>query len=295
MDVKNLVMGVIALSLGAIMIAGAFLPSVASALIVSGDQIEYENAQDVNAPQHYSRLNSYDVSITVTANDYTVIANGVDIVKQVGGQQPIIMSDSMVCLMSAVASPALVITTIFVDDDRLINTPTGTATNIDISFNGGRWTYTEGDTTYSGTYSWVFGVDPDGEYVTVAGNRAFYANSSTINKDVVYCGYYDTGTLDTGYYTYYDGRLVTTKYDGELTRSVTTVDGTTDIVNVSNTVVTVTDGSTTEEFTPYRCLVKEVAEGHKDSGPMYALMGALPIVVVAGLVMAGIYVFISRK
>lgn len=294
MDVKNIVMAVVGMVLAAIMIGGALLPSVASALVVSGDSIEITNAQQNGYPHRYSEVDELELVITVTSDDFEIILND-KVIEKTSGTQPMVFSNSMYVELSRDSNSNI---TLFFTLDDLSNSLTITQNTIGVTtcvFNDGVWTLSPYDgEEISGTYDWVITFDEMGEYIAHIGSSLVYCNS--FKKDIVLCGSYNTGELDTGYYCYKDGILVSNLgYSSELSYDMALANGTTDIYEVSNIECTFSDGTTSESFQPYRYLVKESVDGHADSGPAYALIGVLPIVAIAGLVMAGIYFFISRK
>lgn len=305
MDVKNLVMAVVGMVLAVVMVGGAFLPSVASALVVSGDPVEYTNtgnfifreAQDGDV---------LEITRTIVGDVKTdnVTLNGV----VVGGTTSnewdnVLLSDG--AYVRKVGTSGGTITNAYIMGDTVTPNPFlgfSDGGKVKVEFNNGTITGYKSNESgeyidyFTASYTWAYVASPDGEgshYVSENGqNSNAYVN---IDSRVVLCGEYSTGELDTMYY-YHNGEMVV--YSSGLTatldKRLELVEGTTDVYKI-RPLVTVTNGTITEVFEPYRYLVPLTVEGHKDSGVIYSLMGVLPIVVVAGLIMAGIYVFISRK
>ena len=291
----NKIVGImVSIAVGLIMIGGVLSPIITSARGDFGTPIQYENAIDVNAPQHYDKLDEYVVTLTATADSYTVVANGVNMTKTAGGQ-PVIYSDAMTLTLSNTNSARVGSLILFDEEETTIPVDVGVSKTVEVSFDNGDYEIEiDGVSTYSGTYSWVFGVKPDGEYVTNTGTRNEYVNN--VYSDIVYSGVYETGELDSGYYSYYNGEFTFTRgYDGELIFNSALVEGTTDIYYITGRSVSVTDGEITENFSPYRCLVKEVVKGHESGGAAYDLIGVIPIIVIVVLVFMAVgMIFRSR-
>lgn len=157
-----------------------------------------------------------------------------------------------------------------------------------------------GDTetsTWTNTPSWVYVVSTveDGAYMSAqVTTNAYYAKQG--DKDIILAGNYTTGDLDTGYYYGKDGVLtvVDSDYTGTVNFDQELSDGTTDIYDTLVTV-SISDGTNTEEFSPYRALVPYEVEGHASSGALYTLLQILPLLVGAGLVIGAVGWFITRK
>lgn len=295
MNVKEITSMVTSAIIGIILVMTVMTPIVMSGLMVAGNPVEYVNPIDVNAPQHYDKLDNYVVEISATDSDYEVVANGVSMTKTAGGQ-PVIFSDALTLTLSNNTVDRVGSVIIFGTEYVTLPVDIGVSKSIVITFDNGSWTLKEdGIETYSGEYSWLFGVKTDGDYVTFSGNSNLYVNN--VNSDIVFCGLYDTGELDTAYWTYYNGALEVSNpdYSGSFNYSSALVDGTTDIDRISNWSMTITDGTTTEEFAPYRCLVKETIEGHEDSGVTYTLISVLPIFVVIGLLLGVAYMVLFTR
>lgn len=148
--------------------------------------------------------------------------------------------------------------------------------------------------TEIGAYTWViYNNNESGDWVliTQAQVHDFYIKSSS---DIIAGGYYKTGELDT-YYTYKDGvaRGTVEEYTVNAVYDKTLTEGTTDIYTASNFAIEVTDGTDTESFIPYWFFVKETVNGHATSGTIYNLLGILPLILIAGLLL-GIVAYTVR-
>lgn len=133
-------------------------------------------------------------------------------------------------------------------------------------------------------YTWAYVLCPygQGEYCAAMPNGAGLVKDP---NQIILSGLYYTGELDTTYC--YNKVAFVGKTDYSMTANITTAlhEGTTDIYD-ANVTVTITDGTDSETFTPYRILVPYEVSGHATAGAAYSLLGALPIIVIIGLVLA---------
>lgn len=311
MDVKNLVLAVVGMVLAAVMIGGALLPAVDGAIKTSDPITEY----NIGTKQTYREVRPGDVfKLTSTYDSGTGKKTDV---WTLNGESVLNADQSNISWNLGLASDAMWIEVFTSDNSASGNWRTldsvgphyfgASATNPNVEWaitfapTTIDWTYSAaqvGDTpaTNSLPYTWAYVPCSIEEGGYMASSQT--ANVTSIVKDmndIIMCGSYTSGELDTGYY-YYKGTTYvgTTGYTGENTTELTLKDGTYDLY-VADTSFTVTDGTTTEKFDPYRILVPYEVHGYADSGVNQSLIGVIPLVAIAGLVMAGIYVFISRK
>ena len=143
-------------------------------------------------------------------------------------------------------------------------------------------------------YSWGYTICPygEGEYCApVSGGVGIVKDSN----QVILCGAYTSGDLDTMYY-YKDGQTYVSNDAYTMTANITTAvhTGTTDVYDATVSV-DMTDGDDTESFTPYRILVPYEVTGHAASGASYSLLGAIPIIVIVALIVAAIGMVAVRR
>lgn len=153
---------------------------------------------------------------------------------------------------------------------------------------------TPSTTIYNSTWAYVLATVQDGAYMSAQmTTSSYYAKYDA--KDIILAGAYTSGELDTGYYYGKDGVLtiLNTSYTGEINFSQTLTDGTTDIYDTLVTV-SVTDGTNTEEFSPYRALVPYEVSGHSDTGAVYNMVGLLPLLIAIGAITAAASLVIKR-
>lgn len=149
-------------------------------------------------------------------------------------------------------------------------------------------------TTYSSTWAYTLASIEDGAYMSAQVTTNEYYDSKD-GKNIILAGSYNSGDLDTGYYYVKDGELtiLNTSYTGSIEFEQTLSDGTTDIYDTLVTV-SVTDGSTTEVFSPYRALVPYEVTGHESSGAAYSLYGVIPIMVIMSILL-GVVAIVLRS
>lgn len=151
-------------------------------------------------------------------------------------------------------------------------------------------------TVYSSTWAYVVSSIEDGAYMSAqVTTNPYFAKYN--DKDIILAGNYTTGDLDTGYYYGKDGVLtvVNSSYTGTVNFEQELSAGTTDVYDTLVTV-SITDGTNTEEFSPYRALVLYQVTGHESSGASYDLLGVIPVMVVIALLVAVVaLVFRSRQ
>lgn len=143
-------------------------------------------------------------------------------------------------------------------------------------------------------YTWAYVICPyeEGEYIAPALGGTGYVSKAT---DVLLCGFYSTGELDTMYY-YHNGQnyVSTDGYSMVTNVDLTLHEGTTDIYDATVSV-TVADGTDSETFTPYRIFVPYEVTGHAASGSLYSMLGIIPIVVAIGIVLGVVSMAIVNR
>lgn len=142
-------------------------------------------------------------------------------------------------------------------------------------------------------YTWGYVVCPygEGEYCApVSGGVGLVKTPD----QVILCGAYTTGDLDTMYY-YKDGQTYVSNTTYTMTANITAAvhEGTSDIYDATVSV-TISDGVDSETFTPYRILVPYEVTGHATKGVMFDLFGLLPLIAGVGLLMGAVVYFLRR-
>lgn len=300
MDVKRLVMGMVGIMICAVMIGGALLPSVASALVVSGDPVTYYNddfytfreVQDGDELVIERYLIEGQKAVKMSLNGEDVPLNRV--------YTPIVISDGIMVNIYP-ASNASTISYRMVKDNPTNESQFWGAMSegtVTISFDDGTFTFTmlpsnSDPLTFTVSCDWGYIACPlnDSTHIASAVSDNAYVREGTIP---ILCA--SITTPATMIYQDNTGEFGISNPDvtGAPIYTYSKVDETTDVYTLNVRVSLTLDGVTTESDAGVFLVPYEV-NGHKDSGVAYSLMNVIPIVAVAGLVLAGIYVFISRK
>lgn len=164
------------------------------------------------------------------------------------------------------------------------------------------WTFSDGELTYidrygttvTAQYTWGYVACPfeEGEYYSAEASGSGVCKSV---NDLILCGAYTTGALDTAY-AYYNGQTYAANTDYTMSVDAQTElhAGTTDIYDITVSV-NMTDGTNTETFTPFRIFLPYEVTGHEAGGASYALVGAIPIMVIVALLMVAVGAIAYRR
>lgn len=164
------------------------------------------------------------------------------------------------------------------------------------------WTFDNGEMTYIdrygtevvASYTWGYVACPleDGEYYSAETDGTGICKDAS---DLILCGGYTSGSLDT-MYALHKGETYTSVSDYSMSVNTTTSlhDGTTDIYDITVSV-DITDGTDTENFTPYRIYLPYEVSGHATAGASYSLLGAIPIMVIIALIMGAVGMVVVKR
>lgn len=286
MKANNLLTLAITLTLGVILAGSLMMPVIADAQTDLGDPITKTNTgtNDIN----YGIVDGVEVVIT---NGTTVTVDGNTFTRS-NDVAYLFCTDNAFGWMSANGCLVFIAGETYAQNTTVVYDSSKSGS---ISADDGTLTVTIGTTTYTSTYTWLLAPNEEGKYVQVLtlGDANYYLDNS---KDVIILGGdYNSGDLDT-FYWYFNGesktqddKVMTVTFDKSLAT------GTTDIYS-GHPVVTIVDGDDSESFTPYRTFVKEEISGHATKGGAYSILGAIPIIVIVGLVVAATgAIFIKRN
>ncbi len=299
MDVKNLVMAVVGMVLAAVMIGGALLPAVGSA-----GRIDIDN--EVGTMSAVNANDTHTFRYDTTANNGEWYVDDVlqtDILHDTLATNTFILSDTFT-LYSDYASNTLGNSFFIFGDGTSFNYETSFS-EITISIDNGVYTATiikDGNTiTKTGPYSWCYYGDSDGDYRIVTArnwtSQSIYFNDP---EDVLMSG----AVWGKGWYV---GTITDLKYNGQPISNVrTNFEKLGEDVYKANVIrsagthfveFTVEIDGVETDVTPNTYIVPKTVTGSQFgfSPSVNAMFGVLPLVAIAGLVMAGIYVFITRK
>lgn len=283
MQSDNLIKITIGAVISVVLFASLFMPIVSEAMVETGEPIEYTNP---SLDGSYKLLGVNDnLTLNLSKNSDTnlwdIEING-DVYSTTASQNlTLLYSDALSVTKNAAGTTI----TIAYDGTESINSADKT-----ITFNNGVVTYSIPSQSYewTGSYSWVYVLDNNGTWINANGSNAQYVK--TIN-DLIASGSYTTGENDC-YYSIKNGVLsITGDFTYSLDYTLTLVDGTSDIYQLSDLTITVGD----ETFTPFRVLVPEEVNGHQTSGTIYNLLSILPILLIAGLLLGIVTVAIRAR
>lgn len=283
---KNNVVGLtISLVVGIIMVGTLLAPTISST--VSGNVTEYTNDGDAS----YTINGVEDFSIYNTSGRYWVI-NGETIQINDSGV-PLVTTDQFAFIKSDINGNYM-----YLRDSTGSVVIGGSANTYKFSIeytastNTAVFTiYTDltgetVDTTYTYSCSHVIEYDPEGDYTAISTEGSadevieYYVN----NANQIYAGgAYTSGSLDTAYFA--NGESVTLgvdDYSGSATATISAIDGVEGVYLGSAYTVSVSDGTTTETFTPYTVFVPITVSGETSSQSM--INGLLPVLVVMTVV-----------
>lgn len=139
-------------------------------------------------------------------------------------------------------------------------------------------------------YTWAYVICPEIEatYCAAVDGGSAYVKST---NDVILCGVYTTGENDCSYYMKNgEATVIGGDYTINVNQNMVLTDGTNDIYTDT---ISVDIGD--ENFTPFRIFVPYEVSGHATSGATISLLGALPIMVIIGLVLAATSAIFTRR
>lgn len=286
---NKLIMSVVGIAICVILVGSVLAPVIDDAQKNAGEIVTYSNVMDSKNKYHYD----YVDELTLIASD--LVSGRSYSTYTVNGQNIPVIDDYMLAVLTDTVSIQIGNSGQFainIATDPYTSTvdPTGNST-LTFTAKNGNWKLDgSAGTIYEGSYSWVVSFVDGGSYIARNGNPTNFYNSGNPADFILYSGMYTTGELDT-FYAYGNGAVScgVADYTGTVKfNNNVKVDGTTDVYRIGSVNVTISDGDTSETFTPYRSLVKETIIGHEDKGAAYSLYGAIPLIVIAGLIVSAI-------
>lgn len=292
-------MGLIGIMVCAIMVGGALLPAVSSALdnerTIVNNAIFSSNYAIIEDP--ISEDLSLDMSYTYGEN--TAIVNGETVPI---GQYNSFLVISDVCLVQVGTADGN--NRIAGVGDTSITILDGTYTSVNVTVTGSTISVeVNGTTPIEKTYTnakWIAYADNDGNYKLMnrgngGGTDTVYINditqiygSTVISVNNVGWASFKGDTMTAGDTTY---KMSLTSQSTEYKDVISFTNG--NGYHVDSNEFTNADSSL---VVPYYFLIPDKITGHTEQQAVIsALFNVVPLVAIAGLVMTGIYVFISRK
>ena len=305
MDLKNIGGIVAGFVIAVVLLSSVLVPVISSTLVTAGDELTLKNDSDIvlksiddgdvlKLTSTRDANNSKTDVWTINDQQITSVSGGAL------GWNVGLISDAMYVRVLSSGNAASAATT-------LMSSTTGTEQYISPGTTEGAyvwtWTFEDGVMTYidrygtevTASYTWGYVACPleDGEYYSAETNGVGICSSA---DDLILCGGYTTGDLDT-MYAYHNGEKYVSVSAYTMTVNTTTElhDGTTDIYDITVSV-DVSDGENTETFTPFRIYLPYEVTGHADSGTMYSLLNIIPLLVTVGILMGIVTaVFVRRE
>lgn len=302
MDVKNLVMAVVGMVLAAVMIGGAFLPAVGSA-----GKVTYTN--DYGSMAEYSDID-WSAEMEIIDQKIKWVVDGedqTDFMMKRSGRIYLVLSDTSYIFYdqnNSLDIPANAGISYINENGEAVNITGVTACSIVAS--DGTITYTPTRTggvvsdPISIGYSWMFASNDSGDYRSL--NLANFSSATLEYNSVNQI--YGVNYVESAGNTWFSFNGDKVKY------GLTEMDMSIESVQVMNGVYRSTVNTTDSDWSfsievdnepyqvnPYVYIVPYEVIGYNDgyNPAISSMFETLPIIAVAGLVMAGIYVFISRK
>lgn len=297
----NILTLVITLTLGTILAGSLLMPVISETQTNLGDVTTINNENNQPTADYTNR----DIVMTITAaNDddgYAIYVN------DVGYEKPALtrialISDRLIIYATSVVGRSVELR--YWDDANSTEVSTNVTADVTVGYTHTTRTLTYSDGTRDITYTdvpYVFCWDKDGQYGEVLNNNTYpskvFRMSDIENGN---WGVFDTAGAFTINGVTHQGIITASKYgvtalfadnpDWTVTLDYgtpTLKEGTTDLYNglAPKFIITDTEGNFTESG-PSRSFVLNEAHGHESAGAAYSLLGAIPIMVIIGLVLA---------
>lgn len=279
----------ITLTLGIILAGSMLMPVITDAQTNIGPAATMTNEKPAGANYNYTLWDGADISFeyssTESSSTYTINDETFSLISS---EQRIILASNDFATRSGGNSELFILNSQFVGSTTQYN-------NSDFSFviENKEYTLEIGGQTYTGHVDWLVYASDDGNAGLIqlkTPSAPFY--TSNANDLVILGNIYTTGDNDT-FYSYYKGQLTVNEAyadESSVTITKTEVSGYTDIYS---TTISVNVGD--ESFTPFFILAPEKATGHEASGAAYSLLGAIPIIVIIGLVLAATAAIVVKR
>lgn len=276
MKIISLVVG---LTVGVLLMVGLVSPIVADGQTNMGDPITYTNVGAANGGSIFEEIGSD--TITYTISNGVISLNGTPLTWALQAYWGnIIYTDGGQVLPRSSLDQVQFITLNKETNTADVVTVTVPTEGLTITVSNNTVTLGENSFTFTKGYYWSETADSDKYFLALdltvrAGT--WYVKSLS---DLITYGIYSTGENDC-YYELINGKLtVDEDYTTAVNATLTKVEGTTDIYQLTNFTLGVGE----ETFTPYLCLIPGSVTGHATSGANYALLKAIPIVAFIALI-----------
>lgn len=264
----------------AVILAGSILmPIISDAQKTIGPQVTYTNEDNSSSGYHYGPVDS--IHLVIDENGASINDT---IIKRASNPIVLFESDNISVNLPNTGSTATM--EAYYNNDTIGGDIYGGT--LDLTAENGEITAVFGANTLTFTYTWLITITENGEYINhQVGGNIYYTDPTNM---IICGGVYSTGENDT-YYSWYNGIATDNgEYDISLNPNGTLVSGTTDVYQSSLPRIVIGD----EDFTPFRMLIKEEVVGH-ERGAGYALLGAIPIMVIVAILMVAVGAIAYRR
>lgn len=271
MESKNLLTLAITLTLGIILAGSLLMPVIADAQLTIDPKVTYSNSDNSGSDYRYGPVDS--VHLVIDADGATL--NG-ELIERATNPIVLFESDNISVNLPNSDNTATM-------EAYYNNSTTGGSVfggTLELTAENGEITAVFGPNTLTFTYTWMVSITEDGKFINHQsdGNKIYYTDPNNV---IICGGLYTTGDNDT-YYSWYNGVGTDNgSYTISLNPNGALQEGTTDIYTTTLPRIVIDD----ENFTPYRMLIAAEVTGH-EAGAGYALLGAIPVLVIIGLVLA---------
>lgn len=271
---------VIALVVGSLLVGGLLAPTVAGIQDTVGNPIAYDNGGAASGGAVFDEIKNGTIVYEVSTTGVTV--NGSALTWRVESNWPtIVYTDGGYITVRAtfdtISFQKMNLETNSFDNTN-ISVVEGTPVTITVENN----TVTVGENSFTFTkgYYWT---------ATAASDKYFLALDLTVRvgtwyvndlTDLIAYGMYTTGDNDC-YYELINGAVsVNEDYTTAVNATLTKVNGTTDIYQLTDFTLSVGD----ESFTPYLCLIPAQIHGHATAGAYFVMFGVITLLAIVMLV-----------
>ena len=295
MDVKNLVLAFVGITIAGVMVGGALLPIIAGVTAESDTYIN-DGYFDLKKYTQEDTLNiswSYDTRDQITVNGEVI---AIPLMDNGLGSTAIILSVEGAGRITATHDSLS-----FYGGGTYI-TGNSTNTTFTVTYAGGTLTVSNVvDTKNFSNVTQVMCIANAGNYVMKKIGTPAYVNgdSEIFANNIAYFGSQGGQVSIWGIFDDLQHNVLSSSWTmSDVTKVYTESDNHNDLYLLDSLAYTVTYNSTPKDFNiEYFVVEKEVTAERTEpmNRTMATMFNVLPIVTVAGLLMAGIYVFIIRK
>lgn len=286
----NILTLAITLTLGIILAGSLLVPVIEDTQTNIGPEVTLNNTVR-NPNLNYNMWDGSDITISFTVSGttgtYSINGEAQTTILTSNAQRIVFASNDVCARVGGSSAPGTL-------NVQHIGDTSGNTYSFTYVIENGEYTFTQlNHDPITGKVDWLIYAADEGDYnagTISTPTSPFYTTDA--DKLVILGNVYTTGDNDT-FYAYYDGELtVNEDYadNSSVTINKTIADGYTDIYD---TTVTVNVGD--ESFTPYFILAPKTVTGHEVSD-VDALLGAIPVLVIIGLVLAGVgAIFVKNR